>query len=597
MIKRILALILALLCFLCTLSLCVGAEPQPADPKIAAAHAAIASSVGNDTAGGAVVLWQAEALSMIEGVGFADIKGRLPVTPETAFELGDLSALFVALSVNKLVGEGKLDWGADIATYLPARVVEKLSLKHTVTLKHLLCGTAGFEGRTFDLAFAKDSHRFDSLEDAILAEVPRQVNVPDTFSTRSPFSVALAAYVVECVAETSYDLYATREILRPLGMESTVLCPTAESAWASTALGHSPAGEGQFAVAKDGGRTYAGLYPATGAVSTAADMRLLVEHLFQNKEIFEETLFSHKGESGIFTVAVPGLGARGGVYGVTTSTRYFGCSLWIDLKSGDAALVLTNTADSELLSLAAKHCDAVAGVSVTAGGTMPELESFEGVFVDAATEGESFVGKLARKSNNQKAEINGELLHFLGLDLRQIAPGIFADAAGDPELAVVQFLFDEEGEVYAVVTATGESYRPAKFYEKELPATVLFAALLVLSVFFICNGVLALLHWLSHHREEGGLRFLLPSLCSSLIAICVLLQVFVGLQLGASAFSSFFGALSVLTLIFSIGSTVGYLVAFITTVFARRRHSRVAQTAILFVGYLFLVVFYGLTVL
>ena len=106
MTKRILALLLALLCCSGLFLLVVGAEPAPAAPKQAAARARIAASVGKDTPGAAVLLWQAETLSMIEAVGYADIESCTLVTPDTAFELGDLSALFVALCVERLVGEG-----------------------------------------------------------------------------------------------------------------------------------------------------------------------------------------------------------------------------------------------------------------------------------------------------------------------------------------------------------------------------------------------------------------------------------------------------------------------------------------------------------
>ena len=576
---------------------------SPNDPKIAAVQSAVQAQVGKDTPGAAIGLLENGEITLLEGFGYADIEARVLVVPDTLFEIGDLSAIFVSLAAYRLAEQGLLSLQADIDTYLSGDFMQKLHLAYPVTTEQLLLSSAGFEGRTLDLIFTKPSHRFDTLEKALLAQVPSQIAEPGTLCSYSAFGLALAAYVVECAADVPYAEYVQENILAPLGMSATVLDPDGENANIKMAMGHVALDERSFAVAKRQGRSYAGLYPASGALSTAADLSALLSFLLNgNEAVLSDTsrqiILQTVSKNGVFSVFAPSLFVRGNALGVTGNTAHFGASLWIDPSRGIGAFALTNAAHSELLSLPAALCGASSGVAVEAGGTMLDLETLAGVYSTAHGEGNSFVGRLARKDACIELEVTdgGELL-FSGKTMRQIAPGIFAEVGKDT--ATVQFLLDEKGEVRAVVTADGEAFLPVPFLEQRVPATILFYLLLALCAWFLLSGIFSLIKYRTRRYEPHaeGFVFTLPLLFAALMSACALLQIVVGVRYGSSTFSSFFDAMSVITLLFSIGAIGCFLLAFLASVTKRGMTARVARNSALLVGLVLLLHFFGLSVL
>ena len=187
-------------------------------------------------------------------------------------------------------------------------------------------------------------------------------------------------------------------------------------------------------------------------------------------------------------------------------------------------------------------------------------------------------------------------LSFLGMKLKQITPGVFADTAGDPGVAVVQFLLNDEGKVERIVTASGETYLPLSFWESPTPSKLLLYLLIGLAVGFLLAGVFSFLKYLMtrYHDHAPGFIYTVPLLFAALMSLFVLLQVWVGFECGAMAFSSFFAAMSGITLVCGIGATIGFLVSFIASLTRYRMSGRVASSAVFFILFLFLVNVWGL---
>jgi D-alanyl-D-alanine carboxypeptidase len=76
--------------------------------------------------------------------GFADLKARLPVAPETLFEIGSISKSFVAIATLQLAEEGKLDLYTPVTDYLPWLKID--SQYAPITTHHLLSHTSGLSG-------------------------------------------------------------------------------------------------------------------------------------------------------------------------------------------------------------------------------------------------------------------------------------------------------------------------------------------------------------------------------------------------------------------------------------------------------------------
>lgn len=582
--KRIFAVVLAVL--LLALSVLPIAAHTPFDPTVGEIEQAVAASVGVDTAGAAVVLFKNGKPLMADGFGYADLDTRVLVTPNTVFEIGDLSALFTASAAQLLCEEGALDLNADIATYLPEKLIKELAFSYPVTTRQLLTGYAGFGGRILDVFFDKESHCFETLEEAILADVPEQVTSPGTVYAYSRFGIALAALVIEHASGMTYNDYVAEHLFAPLGMTDTALLVAADTVVTNPSVGYRMTENGVFAAETGGYRTYAGLYPATGAVSTAKDMAALLGWL----------LGDAASASSVTTVLEGG----GTVCSRSTATRFFGASLACDSQTGEALLVLTNTAQNALLSLPQNTLKAEPTPLFLPDGELLDVKELTGVYLSSRGEVRTLVGRLQaiRERVTVRANEDGTI-EFQGKRLAQIARGTFADANGDLTHPVVRFLLNEQGEVTAIVTAEGESYTPLPFYYARVPAALLLGALVLLAAYFVLSGLFCLARYVSDRYNGEDVRFLplLPDLFACLLGVLVAIQLLVAVRSGAATISSAYLAMRILVLLAAIGAVVSYLLAFVFTVLDRKVHKRVAYTAMLLLLFLFLIGLFGLTVI
>lgn len=601
--KRIFSVLLAVfLLVICVLPMS-AAVATPFDASVAQAQEAAATAVGVDTPGAAVVLVRNGTVLMADGFGYADLSSRVLVTGDTVFEIGELSALLTAISALTLVDTGVLSLDADIAAYLPAEFMAKLALDYPVTVGQLLSGRAGFGGRIFDISFDKESHCFETLEEALLADVPEQIMIPGTAYSYSAFGISLAAFVVEQASGAPYEAYLNDHVLTPLGMSGTVAMRSSNVD--DYATGYREVAEGSFRAPQNGSKSYAGLYPATGALSTAKDLSRLLAWLVSDSEALmrasTKNLLFTTYHSGIFSPTALTLSKQGSAYTCHAKTACFGASLCLDTEKREAALVLTNVPQSTLLDFPLTVLAPTAVSPALPVGEMVELKALRGTYAVSTSEQHTFVGRFFTMQERISATVNDDgTLSFLDMRLMQIAPGVFADAAGDASTPVLQFLLDGEGEVTAVVTATGECYYKLPFYYARVPAAFLFGLLLLLTAGFALMGVFGFFEWLGEkntHGEHASMWFVLPDVLAALLSILVGVQVLAAYKMGTALLSSFYFAMRVLTLLVGIGATVSYVVAFVASVLDRKVHKRIAYMAILYLVFLFLICFFGLTVI
>ncbi len=598
--KRLFAFLLAL-CFLVLSTLPItAASPRQ---SVLTVQGALDTYLGKDTPGAAVVLIEGGERVMLEGFGYYDLKDRLLVTPDTVFEIGELSSLLVALSALTLDEAGRFDLDADITTFLPASFVKKLDLTYSRTARQLLSGYSGFGGRVLDLRFDNSSHRPRDLEEALLADIPEQSEGLLSCYHPSEYAVSLVAYAIEHITG-SYADYTRDTLLLPLGMNETVLNPSLTVITAELAKGYSLKTEGTFAVKAGGGRSYAGLYPASGALSSAADLCLLLEFVLNGKngavlsDAARAELFATTASGGLFPVSALTLEAAQSAFGTDTSTLSFGASLWLDPAAGNGAVVLTNTAESGLLTLPRTLVGAktptITGNLPT--GSLPDIRKFKGTYVSADMETRTFVGRYLTANQNLKVSVDktdGTLL-IGSLKYVQIAPGVFKST--DPESgSVVRFLMNEEGKVVSITGTEKESYVKIPFYLQYGFVTVMLGLLFVLAIWFVLSGAFSLLRYYTIREDRDGkisLWFVVARVLSGVLAILTVWQILLGISAGAAALSSSYRALAILALIALILATVAYLLAFVFSFLRRKLHRRVAATAILYVVFLLLIQFF-----
>ena len=102
--------------------------------------------------GVAISIARSNNILFAKGYGNADWSNNRPVSVEkTLFQIGSIGKILTAMSILRLVEQGKLDLSSDIRIYLDDIPLDE-SFQNPVTVKHLLTHTAGFEDRVIGYA-------------------------------------------------------------------------------------------------------------------------------------------------------------------------------------------------------------------------------------------------------------------------------------------------------------------------------------------------------------------------------------------------------------------------------------------------------------
>jgi CubicO group peptidase (beta-lactamase class C family) len=155
-----------------------------------------------------------------EGFGFANVEHRTPVTPLTRFRLGSVSKTLTAAGVGLLHEQGRLDLDAPIQTYVPAYPRKQWS----ITMRQLMGDIAGVHVIRGDDNDQMPHFECASIDDALkfFADEPLLFE-PGTKYRFSTNGWILVSAAVEAAAGEPFPTFMTREVVTPLGMESTVI--------------------------------------------------------------------------------------------------------------------------------------------------------------------------------------------------------------------------------------------------------------------------------------------------------------------------------------------------------------------------------------
>lgn len=156
----------------------------------------------------------------LKGFGSANMEHQIPITPDTKFQLGNLSRQFTAFAILLLEEEGKLSLSDDVRKYLP----EVPDFGHTITLKHLLSQSSGLHEYVGLQELAGWGPRQILTNQDVLNLISRQKKldyVPGTQFSMTNTGFVLLAEVVQKVTGQSLAAYSTAHIFKPLGMVNT----------------------------------------------------------------------------------------------------------------------------------------------------------------------------------------------------------------------------------------------------------------------------------------------------------------------------------------------------------------------------------------
>lgn len=155
------------------------------------------------------------------GFGLADLSHRVPIGPDTVFEIASISKQFTAVAVLLLEADGQLRLDDSVQQHLPevARLIPQ-----PVTLRQLLHHTGGLVGYQELMELAGVAYE-DVVRPAdvlrTIAVLPALHSPPGTRHSYSDTGYFLLAQVVAQRGGGSLDAYLRKRVFGPLGMAST----------------------------------------------------------------------------------------------------------------------------------------------------------------------------------------------------------------------------------------------------------------------------------------------------------------------------------------------------------------------------------------
>ncbi len=171
----------------------------------------------------AVALVNKDGPYWVAGLGEADREKHLKADENTMFRIGSVSKMFVALSIMKLVEEGKLHLNDELKVLAPEIKFEnKWEKTNPILLAHLLEHTTGWD----DLHLAEIG--FEATDESLLIDAlnyhpdsRKSRWVPGTRHGYSNIGPAVSAYIVEKVTGKKFENYVQESFLNPLHMQTT----------------------------------------------------------------------------------------------------------------------------------------------------------------------------------------------------------------------------------------------------------------------------------------------------------------------------------------------------------------------------------------
>lgn len=227
-----------------------------------------------DVAGAVVTVVKDGEILVNTGYGYADLKNQLPVDPNsTLFRPGSISKLFAWTAIMQLVEQGKVELDANVQDYIDFQIPAP---RGTITVRHLMTHTPGFEEVLQDLFVENRGFEEGDLKEFLVNHIPGQMFDAGTVPAYTNYATALAGYIIERVSGKRFETYIEDHIFEPLGMtRSSFRQPLPEPLAAGMSNGYRSVSDGNpqtFEVVVS--------MPAGALAATGADIaKFMIAHL------------------------------------------------------------------------------------------------------------------------------------------------------------------------------------------------------------------------------------------------------------------------------------------------------------------------------
>ncbi len=161
-----------------------------------------------------------QQLVWAKGFGYADVKAKIPMSPETKFRMASHSKLFTAIAVMQLREEGKLRLDDPVEKYLPwFKAAPAGDDDGQITIEQLLSHSSGLQREAGDHWVSYEFPTADQLK-RLYAD-RKAAFAPSVRWKYSNLAYAVAGMVIEQVAAQPWANYVDRNIFQSLAMTSS----------------------------------------------------------------------------------------------------------------------------------------------------------------------------------------------------------------------------------------------------------------------------------------------------------------------------------------------------------------------------------------
>ncbi|WP_172194271.1 serine hydrolase domain-containing protein [Saccharibacillus qingshengii] len=433
--------------------------------------------INKTTAAASIAVVKNGQIVLSKGYGLADIEQKVPAEPDTVFEWGSISKLFVWTSAMQLAEEGKLDLEADIRRYLPDGFLKRLTYPEAITFMDLMNHTAGFEEYMFDMAYTSPD-QVRTLEQGLRLAEPNQIYRPGENVAYSNYGNSLAAYIVERISGQPYNEYVNEHILKRLDMNQTEITSVLDSRLdlqARKAIGYLPGDPGNFV---KGSWNYMSMYPNGGANGTAEDLaRFAAAFMPENGQATPlfgqpETLSTFLSPSRSSDRYMPGIAhglweypGASRTLGHGGNTMAFSSTLQFVPDQHFAVVILTNQSGEANLVHGLAQALLGSPEIPASDSILPDSSRISGSFIAARRAEQGFMGvypylSMLHLSSEALNRLSVKLAGFEG-EYRQIRPYLYERISGDAELGAWPFLhIDMENDRIQRISVYTTDYLP-----------------------------------------------------------------------------------------------------------------------------------------
>ncbi len=208
-----------------------------------------------------------------KGYGYADIKKKIPATPETVYSICSITKLFTSIAIMQLYELGKLRLDDSLSTHLPdITIQQQFSDSEPITLRSLLTHSSGLPREADFPYWTGPQFKFPTHEEFLEKLPSQQTQYPASrYFQYSNLGMALLGEVIEKVSGLPYDEYIEENILKPLRLNNTTSTIPPELLGTRLATGYS-------SLNRQGEREVVPFYNAR-AITAAAGYSSTVEDL------------------------------------------------------------------------------------------------------------------------------------------------------------------------------------------------------------------------------------------------------------------------------------------------------------------------------